>query len=127
HEVLLGATEIIDPDLTEPDDEEIIALVARYVRHQDGLDFRVPNGIDLEGLVRHTRAALLGEHEPRSNVKAAIPSDPRVQLLRRFCRARGIELRYRPETRGFAKSQGLASAIRAAAGGSRMPRSIVTI
>jgi uncharacterized protein (DUF58 family) len=127
HDILLGVTEVIDADLTEPDDDEVIALVARYVRHQDGVDFRTARGFDLDGLIRHTRGALSGEHEPRGNTKPAIPSDPRAQLLRRFCRARGIELRYRPDTRAFGKSQGLMQALRAAAGDSRVPRSIVTI
>lgn len=127
HEVLLGATEVIDADLTEPDDDEVIMLVARYIRHQDGLDFRVANGFDLDGLVRHAQLALTGEHESRAASKAAIPSDPRVQVLRRFCRARGIELRYRPETRASAKVQGLVQALRTAAGGSRVPRAIVMI
>ncbi|HET8932656.1 MAG TPA: DUF58 domain-containing protein [Polyangiales bacterium] len=127
HEVLLGATEIIDPDLTEADDDEVIALVARYVRHQDGLDVRTPTGHDVDALVRQAQGALTGEHEPRAASKPAIPSDPRVQVLRRFCRARGIDLRYRAETRGHAKGQGLAQALRTAAGDSRVPRSIVVI
>jgi uncharacterized protein (DUF58 family) len=127
HEVLLGATEVIDADLTEPDDDEVISLVARYVRHQDGIDFRTATGFDLEGLTRHARAALAGEHELRHITKPAIPSDPRVQWLRRFCRARGIDLRYRPETRGSGKAVGLAQALRTAAGGSRVPRTIVLI
>jgi uncharacterized protein (DUF58 family) len=128
HEVLLGATEIIDPDLTEADDEEVIALVARYVRHQDGLDVRTSaSTYDVDALVRHAQTALTGEHEPRSVTKPAIPSDPRAHVLRRFCRARGIDLRYRAETRGSAKAQGLVQALRTAAGDSRVPRSIVVI
>jgi uncharacterized protein (DUF58 family) len=127
HEVLLSATEIIDPDLTEPTDDEVTALVARYIRHQDGVDFRAPSGFDLEGLTRHAQLALAGEHESRAASRPAIPSDPRVHVLRRFCRARGIELRYRPETRAAAKVQGLAQALRTAAGDSRVPRAIVMI
>ncbi|HEY2732601.1 MAG TPA: DUF58 domain-containing protein, partial [Polyangiales bacterium] len=127
HEVLLGATEIIDDDLTEPDGEEVTGLVARYVRHQDGVDFRGPNGVDLEGLTRHVANAVASDHEPRLVAPAAISGDKRIQLLRRFCRARGIALRYRSETRGFAKAQGIAQALRLAGGDSRMPRSIVTI
>ncbi|MEY4575913.1 MAG: hypothetical protein RL701_616 [Pseudomonadota bacterium] len=126
-EVLIGATEIIDADLTEPDDDEVVALVARYVRHQDGLDFRTANGFDLDGLARHARNSLTGEHELRQLSKQPIPTDPRAHWLRRFCRARGIELRYRPDTRGFAKAQGLAQALRAAAGGSRVPRTIIVV
>ncbi|MET0384945.1 MAG: DUF58 domain-containing protein [Polyangiales bacterium] len=127
HEVLLSATEVIDPDLTEPDDDEVVNLVARYVRHQDGIDFRTAGGFDIDGLTRHARAALVNEHELRHSSKPAIPSDPRIQWLRRFCRARGIELRYRPETRSGGKAHGIAQALRTAAGGSRVPRTIVVV
>ena len=127
HEVLLGATEIVDADLTEPDDEELTALVARYVRHQDGVDYRAAAGLNFDGLVRHAAAALAAEHETRAVVVTSSTGDRRMQILRRFCRARGIALSYRPETRGFLKAQGLAQALRAAAGGSRVPRSIVTV
>ena len=135
HEALLGATEIVDADLTEPDDDELSALVARYVRHQDGVDFRAGTGVDIDGLVRHVSLALAHEHEPRGIMLSAAMhdradaprTDPRTQVLRRYCRARGIALNYRPETRGFLKGQGLAQALRTAAGGSRVPRSIVTI
>ena len=129
-EVLLAATEVIDADLTEPDDDEVTALVARYVRHQDGVDFRVGAGFDLDGLARHVQVTLANEHELRLLAKVVSPDgrhDPRVLTLRRFCRARGIELRYRPEARGPGKAQGLAQALRTAAGGSRVPRTILVV
>jgi hypothetical protein len=131
-EVLLAATEVIDADLTEPDDDEVTALVARYVRHQDGVDFRAGTGFDLDGLARHVQTTLASEHELR--LLAKVPGqpeqpqhDPRVLALRRFCRARGIELRYRPESHGLGKAQGLAHALRTAAGGSRVPRTILVV
>jgi uncharacterized protein (DUF58 family) len=127
HEVLLGATEIVDADLTEPDDEEVLGLLARYIRHQDGIDFRIGSAIDLDGLLRHVAKARSSEHEPPGTQRALADADPRMRLLRQFCRARGIALRYRPETRAFAKGQGLATALRTAAGGSLVPRSIVII
>jgi uncharacterized protein (DUF58 family) len=126
-EVLLAATEVIDADLTEPDDDEVTALVARYVRHQDGVDFRVGTGFDLDGLARHVQRTLLSEHELRLLAKVSGQQDPRMLSLRRFCRARGIELRYRSEPRGQGKAQGLAQALRTAAGGSRVPRTIVVV
>jgi uncharacterized protein (DUF58 family) len=127
HEALLGATEIVDRDLTEPDDEELAALIARYVRHQDGIDYRTSNGLDLDGLVRHAAVAVAAEHEPRGVIVPTTASDRRMQVLRRYCRSRGIALSYRPETRDFLKGQGLAQALRTAAGGSRVPRSIVAV
>jgi hypothetical protein len=130
-EVLLAATEVIDADLTEPDDDEVTALVARYVRHQDGVDFRAGTGFDLDGLARHVQTTLASEHELRLLAKVSgqpePQHDPRVLALRRFCRARGIELRYRPESHGLGKAQGLAHALRTAAGGSRVPRTILVV
>jgi uncharacterized protein (DUF58 family) len=127
HEALLHATEIVDRDLTEPDDDEVIALAARYVRHQDGVDHRTKTGIDLEALARHAAAALSVDREHRSLNADVVASDRVTKLLRRFCRARGIALRYRPDGRSFAKGGGLSKALKAAAGNSRVPRSLLVI
>ncbi|HKU40361.1 MAG TPA: hypothetical protein VJR89_19505, partial [Polyangiales bacterium] len=56
-----------------------------------------------------------------------VASDRVSKLLRRFCRARGIALRYRPEGRSFAKSTGLSKALKAAASHSRVPRSLLVV
>jgi uncharacterized protein (DUF58 family) len=127
HEALLHATEIVDQDLTEPDDDEVIALAARYVRHQDGRDYRTKTGFDLDGLTRHAASALAAEREHRSLKAEVVASDPRAKLLRRFCRARGIGLRYRSEGRTLSKNDGLARALKLAAGSSRVPRSVMVI
>lgn len=127
HEALLHATEIVDRDLTEPDDDEVIALAARYVRHQDGVDYRTKTGVDLDALARHAAAALSGDREHRSLNADVVASDRVTKLLRRFCRARGIALRYRQEGRSFAKGTGLSKALKAAAGNSRVPRSVLVI
>jgi uncharacterized protein (DUF58 family) len=127
HEALLHATEIVDRDLTEPDDDELVALAARYVRHQDGVDYRTKTGVDLDALARHAAAALSGDREHRSLNADVVASDRVTKLLRRFCRARGIALRYRQEGRSFAKVTGLSKALKAAAGNSRVPRSVLVI
>ena len=127
HEALLHATEIVDQDLTEPDDDEVIALAARYVRHQDGVDHRTKTGVDVDALARHAANALTAERENRSLNIDVVASDRVSKLLRRFCRARGIALRYRPEGRSFAKGAGLSKALKAAAGNSRVPRSLLVI
>ncbi|HKP64337.1 MAG TPA: DUF58 domain-containing protein [Polyangiales bacterium] len=127
HEALLHATEIVDQDLTEPDDDEVTALAARYIRHQDGVDHRTKTGVDLDALARHAAAALSAEREHRSSTPDVVASDRVIKLLRRFCRARGIALRYRPEGRSFAKSSGLSKALKAAASNSRVPRSLLVI
>jgi uncharacterized protein (DUF58 family) len=127
-EVLLAALEVVDRDLTEPDDEELVAIVARYVRTQDGLSFAAVGGIDIDGLVRHAALGLAAEREPREGSHhELVASDRRTKILRRYCRARGIPLRYRAETRGFAKASGLAKALSEAAGKTRVPRSILFI
>jgi len=137
-EALLGATEIVDADLTEPDDREVAGLVARYVRHQDGREFRSAQGVDMDGLVKHVRAmlpAMLPNEASSFELDPAASSqDPdaaqralHMQVLRRFCQARGIELRYRSQPRSATKLQGLVQALRAAAGQSRMPRNIAVI
>ncbi|MGD8858419.1 MAG: DUF58 domain-containing protein [Myxococcales bacterium] len=125
YRALLGATEVVDEDLTETDDDEVVALVGRYVRHQEGLDLSSPDapaGYDLDALARHARgtldAAAPGE---------VVASSPQHALLRRYCRERGIPLAYRADTRGFAKAEGLARALRAAAGNSRIPRTMVLL
>ncbi len=127
HEALLAATEIVDQDLTEPDDDEIIALVARYLRQQDGVDVATASGQDLDALVRHAANALSAEREPNAAHAQVLAGDRRMRILRRFCRARGLALRYRPQTRAFGKGAGLARALREAAGTGRVPRSILLI
>jgi uncharacterized protein (DUF58 family) len=56
-----------------------------------------------------------------------VAGSPAHAALRRFCRARGLTLPYRPETRGFAKSAGLCGALRKAIGATRAPRTLLVI
>lgn len=129
HEALLAATEIVDQDLAELDDDELIATVARYLRRQDGVVFDTPSGIDVDALVRHAVSALGQERDfrTRSDARDVVGSDRRTKILRRFCRARGIALPYRTETRGFGKGLGLGKALREAAGKARVPRTLMLI
>ncbi len=124
-EALLDATEAVDEDLTEVDDDEVAAVVGRYVRQQDGVDFSRGDGKgwNIPMLVRHAGEAL-SSVEDREKVRA---SSPAGALLRRFCRVRGIPLPYRPDPRDGAKGPGLAAALREAGGRSRSPMSIVLV
>ncbi|HEY8427651.1 MAG TPA: hypothetical protein VIL20_04725, partial [Sandaracinaceae bacterium] len=124
-EALLDATEAVDEDLTEIDDDEVAAVVGRYVRQQDGVDFSRGDGRgwNVPMLVRHVADALAGA-EDREKVRA---SSPAGALLRRFCRVRGIPLPYRPDPRDGAKGPGLAAALREVGGGVRTPMSVVLI
>ena len=124
-EALLAATEAVDEDLTEVDDDEVAGVVGRYVRQQDGVDFGRDDGRgwNVPMLVRHVKDAL-ADVEDREHVRA---SSPAGALLRRFCRVRGIPLPYRPDPRDGAKGPGLAGALREAGGRNRTPMSVVVI
>jgi hypothetical protein len=126
YRALLSATEVVDEDLTETDDDEVVALVGRYVRLQEGLNYRsanAPGEYDIDALTRHATRALQGIQEPGD----VMASSPHHAVLRRYCRERGIPLAYRADTRGFAKAEGLARALRAAAGNSRTPHTMVLL
>ena len=123
YDALLDATEVVDADLTEIDDEGVVALVAHHVRRQDGLDVMTPAGVDLPLLLSHVERVL--QSEPSRPPPLA--SSPEHATLRRFCRARGLSLPYRTETRAFAKGPGLARALSQAAGHTRTPRTLIVI
>jgi len=124
-EALLLAIEAVDEDLTEVDDDEVAAVVGRYVRQQDGVDFAREGGKgwNVPLLVRHVKEAL-EDAEDKEPIRA---SSPTGVLLRRFCRVRGIPLPYRPDPRDGAKGPGLAAALREVGGRSRTPMSITVI
>lgn len=124
-EALLHATEAVDEDLTEIDDDEVAAVVGRYVRQQDGVDFGREGGPgwNVPMLVRHVKEAL-ADAPAQEPIRA---SSAAGELLRRFCRVRGIPLPYRPDPRDGAKGPGLAEALREAGGRSRTPMSIVVV
>lgn len=128
-DALLAATEVVDADLTDVDDEEVVGIVGRYVRQQDGIDFRTPRGDwNLTLLAKHVSRAL-GEHSgrgerPEPDVHAHTPAGT---LLRRFCLVRGIPLPHRPDPRDGAKAPSLAAVLHAVAGSSRAPMSIAVL
>lgn len=124
-EALLAATEAVDEDLTEVDDDEVAAVVGRYVRQQDGVDFSLDRGTrwNVSLLLRHVEEALASA----GDTPPARASSPAGAALRRFCRARGIPLPYRPDPRDGAKAPGLAEALRVAGGRSKTPMSILVV
>ena len=123
YDALLRATEIIDEDLTEVNDEDVVALVGRYLKYQDGVDHLKDQGWDLDGISRQVGPVLLAEREQDQ----VVAGDETHAELRRFCRLRGIPLRYRADTRGYGKAAGLADALQEAGGRTRMPRSLVVL
>jgi uncharacterized protein (DUF58 family) len=129
---LLAATEVVDQDLTDVDDDEVCAIVGRYVRQQDGVDFSMhPGGRRGRGvewnvslLVRHVSQALAAEQVCEEPVVA---SSPATAMLRRFCRVRGIPLPYRPAPRDGTKGPGLANALRDLAQRGLGPMSVIVV
>ncbi len=103
YDALLAATEVVDEDLTELDDDELARVVARYIRQQDGVDYqrRADRVVDVGGLVAHIRRTVELDPAP------AIASSPAHEILRRFCRTRGVPLPYRPDPRERSKARGL--------------------
>jgi uncharacterized protein (DUF58 family) len=123
YEALLDATEVVDADLTELDDDGVVDLVGRYLQRQEALSLRGASGFALPALSAHARRAL--QSEPARPLPVAGSEDH--ALLRQFCRLRGVALPYRAETRGFAKGSGLARALQRAAGDTRAPRTLIAL
>jgi uncharacterized protein (DUF58 family) len=123
YEALLSATEVVCADLTDIDDDAVVAMVGAYLKRQEGFDVSAGAGWNLEAMSAHVARAL--QTEP--NHGEVVAGTPEHALLRRFCRARGLALPYRPETRGFAKTIGLGNALRQAVGATRSPRSVLVI
>ncbi|MFW6050007.1 MAG: DUF58 domain-containing protein [Myxococcota bacterium] len=109
YDALLAATEVVDADLTDVDDREVAAIVGKYVRRQDGVDYGRHGDWDVPGLLAHVSQSLRNETVPHP-VQAG---DPAFAPFRQFCLVRGIPLPYRPDPREGTKAPGLAQALRA--------------
>jgi uncharacterized protein (DUF58 family) len=123
YDALLRSLDVVDEDLTAVDDGELLQTVGRYVRSQDGLDLRRLGQWDQSALVKHAQQVMRDDPEAQE----AFSHDPRQATLRRFCRHRGIPLRYKATTDRGIKASGLTSALMLAGGKTRMPRSIVVL
>lgn len=124
YDALLATTEVVDSDLTAVDDAAVLNIVARYVRHQDGVEFPEPRvrGWDIAALARHVRTL----STPR-NAELPHAQSPAGAELRRFCRERGLSLPHRATSLHGDKSRGLSQALRIAGGRTRAPMSVVLI
>jgi uncharacterized protein (DUF58 family) len=123
HEALLAATEVVDADLTEADDDAVAALVGRYFRQQEGVQLSEDGVFDTTTLATRAKRALQTE----AAGEQAVAGSAEHAVLRRFCQVRGIALPYRAETRAFGKAAGLAQALRTAAGSTRAPRALLCV
>lgn len=125
YDALLACTEIVDEDLTDIGDAALAEYVLRYVRQQDGLDFRRGRNVDLVGLVAHiSRRITSMSGRALSEVHATASS---ARVLRAFCRERGLPLPHRADAGSGAKARALAEALTLAGGRSRVPTSIVVV
>jgi uncharacterized protein (DUF58 family) len=137
---LLDARTVVDEDLTDVTSGELVALVARYLAHQEAIDVRIriapalddprwstiqagPDGqlYDLAATNRIVGKLLdvMGGDKRRTlappwwwtRARHAGDSDPQLAPLRLFCRLRGIELPYRPLAEHGRRAAGFAAAI----------------
>jgi uncharacterized protein (DUF58 family) len=140
---LLDVRSIVDEDLTDVTAGELVALVARYLAHQEAIDVRIklapplddprwssiqagPDGqlydVAATGrLCRRLIDMMLGHEkskERRARAQPVVEPDGQLAPLRQLCRLRGIELPYRTSWEHGKRAAGLAAAVeRAVAGG----------
>jgi len=121
YEALLNTTELVDDDVTDLSERELVRLVARYVRQQDGVDYRRKGKVDIGAIVRHARRAL-SDPDAR-DVRAR---DATSRVLRAYCRDRGLPLPHRPDPGELAKSRALTEALKQV-GGRRRDAAAITV
>lgn len=147
-ERLMEALHPIDEEATELTDGELVALVARYLRHQESFDARLPappaiddpawshiatgpSGelYDLELLGRRVQRAVDVEKKTAAPLRAGEPrppaADPDMARLRRFCRTRGIELPPRRSPEHGRRARGLGAALEPATRGRGAQRIVI--
>src|SRR5689334_9648007 len=133
---LPDARSIVDEDLTDVTAGELVALVARYLAHQEAVDVRVkiapplddarwssiqagPDGqlydVAATGrLCRRLIELMLGNEktkDKRARVQPVVEADGQLAPLRQLCRLRGIELPYRPSWEHGKRAVGFAAAV----------------
>ena len=141
---LLDARSVVDEDLTDVTAGELVALVARYLAHQEAIDVRIklapplddprwsaiqagPDGqlydVAATGrLCRRLIEMMLGHEkakDKRARVQPVIESDGQLAPLRQLCRLRGIELPYRTTWEHGKRTAGFAAAVERAVVGGR--------
>jgi uncharacterized protein (DUF58 family) len=140
---LLDVRSVVDEDLTDVTAGELVALVARYLAHQEAIDVRIkvapplddprwssiqagPDGqlydVAATGrLCRRLIDMMVGNEkakDKRARAQPVIESDSQLAPLRQLCRLRGVELPYRTTWEHGKRTAGFAAAVeRAVAGG----------
>jgi uncharacterized protein (DUF58 family) len=141
---LLDVRSVVDEDLTDVTAGELVALVARYLAHQEAIDVRIkvppplddprwssiqagPDGqlydVAATGrLCRRLIDMMLGNEkakDKRGRAQPVIESDSQLAPLRQLCRLRGIELPYRTTWEHGKRTVGFAAAVERAVSGGR--------
>jgi uncharacterized protein (DUF58 family) len=134
---LLDTRSPVDEDLTDVTAGELVALVARYLAHQEAIDVRIKHPPPLDDarwqsiqagpdgqlydvaatgrLCKRLIDLMLGgekkDREKRIKLAPVVEPDPQLVPLRLFCRLRGIELPYRATWEHGRRAAGLARAV----------------
>ena len=117
---LLDATEIVDADLTQPDDDEVVRMVVRFLSLHTGTDFGRDDSRST-GLRSYLRTALAKE----SPLARPIESETTLgELARRYCRMQGLPLTHRSDAEPGAKDHAFSLALQEIARRSQQPTSI---
>ena len=139
-ERLMEAMSVVDEDLTELTDSELIAVVARYLLLQEGIDARLRRAPPIDDpLWNELAASPAGElydlrvvHQAvaaaleRHRKEIATPAATELERLRQYCRLRGIELPYRRTPEAGRRARGLGAALEHA-GAARGSQRIVVL
>jgi uncharacterized protein (DUF58 family) len=132
---LLDVRSNVDADLTDVTAGELVALVARYLAHQEAIDVRIklapplddprwtqiqagPDGqlYDVAAIGRLCKRlidTMIGRDDKKLKVKTphVVDDDDQMRPLHVFCRLRGIELPYRTAWEHGRRSAGFAAAV----------------
>lgn len=133
---LLDTRTLVDEDLTDVTAGELVALVARYLAHQEAIDVRIkvapplddprwtsiqagPDGqlYDVAATGRLCKRLIdmmsgeRGKASERARASNVVESDIQLAPLRQFCRMRGIELPYRTTWEHGRRAVGLTAAV----------------
>jgi uncharacterized protein (DUF58 family) len=115
---LVGLQSVLDPELTELDDDELEALLVDYLLIQERLDFRKGDEVEQATGINHKLLARW-VHSVYPDTRARWHSDtlregvvqPQSTRMRRFAQLRGLRIPYRSEARLGMKERGLAEAL----------------
>ena len=137
---LLDTRSLVDADLTDVTAGELVALVARYLAHQEAIDVRIklapplddPRWMQIQAgpdgqlydvaatgrLCKRLIDLVSKRDDPKGRVPVVVEDDAQLRPLRQLCRMRGIELPYRVTWEHGKRAAGFAAAVeRAVANG----------